>query len=925
MKRISSLFLALALCLGLALPASAAESEGFSDVQNHYAKAAVETWSGYGVLRGYPDGSFRPNDPVTRAEMAVVLDRVMGYQNTAENTFSDVPERAWYAQSILHLVAEGIFQGRKAGQMLPKSPITRQEAFAALARAMAVEASGEAPGFADDGAVSSWAAGYLAAMREAGYIRGDKNGAIRPDDPITRAELVTILDRMISGFVNEDGVYSRDCAGNLVVNAQDVHLEDMTIEGDLIVADGVADGDVYIERVTVKGDIVLRGCGANSFHILPGCEVKNIIVTKTTQGVIRLVNESGKTIPMIWVNDGKAGVTLDGDALGEVVIACDAPVTIAAKRVETLSVTGGAKLTVNKGSTVSSLELAETAKTAQVTVEGRVSKLTNDAGVKVDKQNGGSVGGSSGSGSSSSGGSSSGGSSSGGSSTTTPKTLSEVTLQLLAPAFGNIPDTADVLGAGCSAKTEWFNADGSAPTYRWKASSGDKDTFTADQAYKAVVTLSPVSGYTFADDLKVKVTDGNGNDFTPAKSEKNGKNWVVTLEYEATEHREFLERIVVEGPDYVYKNTTITLTAAYLDNCLTAPNYTYKWYKSEDAAGTGKTVIAGATNKTYTVPVADIKDNRTPYYTVEVLVAGKTYEAFMYKMVEVQEYASLVEGEIPIPAFGEKIRFGDTPQAEIREYYTKTISISNLISHPKLSYFCSVTANGTKDGVRCEEELESSFGALGKISAEGKIEIENTYSSICDLADVAAEDMTNAHDYVIDEIVVEVIPVMKEEGGNRNLTEKIGRKVYALDDSEKIYYHVVGMEAAVTGEAAEYRPVQDGRLVIDLGSGRAKFVNSSGNNAIPEKCNYAMLWLPDTDFPQRSGTSYDRERDGWMEYPFGVGVEWVKGVQEGKLEEQGRELYAELEFCVPGNIDHHLYIYKVRIPAERIEFAGGNG
>lgn len=413
-KRALSLALAMVMACGLMTPARAAGS-GYPDAKGHYAEDAVNAWSGYGVLKGYPDGTFRPDGNITRAEMAAVLDRIMGYQNKAENTFSDVPTGKWYEESILHLAAQEIFKGNPDGTMEPDAPITRQEAITAMARALELEESDKAPGFVDDDTIADWARGYLSAMKRAGYIQGDEKGRIQAADPITRAEVVTILNKMATAFVNADGTYSKDCKGNLIVNAKNVTLKDMTIEGDLLVADGVADGDVYLDKVTVEGDIILRGCGEHSFHIMPGCEVKNIIVTKTTKGRIRLVNESGKTIPMIYINDGKSGVVLDGNMLGDVVIACDAPVTITAKKVETVYVTGNARVTVEKGSTIAKVDVARTAKEASLTVEGKVTAIANNAEIKVEKQNGGTVGGSL-SGGNSGGGSSSGGSSGGSSS-----------------------------------------------------------------------------------------------------------------------------------------------------------------------------------------------------------------------------------------------------------------------------------------------------------------------------------------------------------------------------------------------------------------------------------------------------------------------------------------------------------------------------
>ena len=157
-KTLAALTLVLGILCVLAFPAEAAEA-GYPDAQGHYAEEAIAAWSGYGVLKGYPDGSFQPNGTITRAELATVLDRVMGYQNKAENTYSDLPDGKWCAESILHLAAAGVLQGNPDGTMTPNAPITRQEAFTALARVLELGESEKAPGFADDGDIASWAKG----------------------------------------------------------------------------------------------------------------------------------------------------------------------------------------------------------------------------------------------------------------------------------------------------------------------------------------------------------------------------------------------------------------------------------------------------------------------------------------------------------------------------------------------------------------------------------------------------------------------------------------------------------------------------------------------------------------------------------------------------------------------------------------------
>lgn len=970
-KKLTSLLLSLALLGSLALPAQAAQGgsliratsaavsaaepiampvgtsaeamttlagEGYSDTAGHYAAGVIDTWSGYGVLKGYEDNTFRPDGTITRAELAAVLNRVMGYQDAAENTFADLPAERWYTDGLLRLAQQGIFGGDEDKKMNPEAPITRQETFAAMARALALEESKEAPGFKDDDSIADWAKGYVSAMKKAGYIEGDQQGNIRGGDPITRAEVVTILNKMVSAFVNTDGTYSEDCEGSLFVNAHDVTLKDMTIGGDLVITDGVGDGDVYLDKVTVKGDIILRGCGENSFHIMPGCNVKKIIVTKTTIGLIRLVNESGEAIPMIYVSDGKAGVTLDGGELGEVVIACDAPVSIKSKKVKTLSVVADAKVTVEKGTTVSKMIVGKTAANATVTVSGKVNKLTNDAKIKVDKQ-GGTVGGSS-----------SSSSSSGGSYTPPatspspapsespepdePTTINEATIQLAPPRFGRPVDlTAEVMGVGYTAEVKWFNADGSEPTYRWKPTdSEEEDTYTADHAYKAVVTLSTSTGYVFDSNLKIKVIN-DGKEFTPAKTEKNGSDWVLTMEYEKTEPQEYIWGLEINGPDFVYANETATLNLAIGDNALVDPaTYVYKWYTCSDDEGSDKTPIAGANKDTYEIPQADMKVGAILHYTVEIAVGQRIYSPLKAKKVEIRDYTPITEDDIPTPEFGETIRFADIAQENVENDFTTYIDVMKLVDHPDVSYRGTVTAKGPNNMYQSpygngegplEYKLTSSGAIVHNITAEGMCEVEMRTSGEYGM-EAAAQHVDKTHDFCIDTITIRLTPELRTEDGTyKDLTDKTATKEYSLGD-KSCYFHVVGMDAEVTGEAAEYRAsIEDAKLVIDQGSGEVKFVKPDGSNAFPERCNYAMLWLPDPEYPQWNGFHFERREYGdENKLTCYTGQLWLEKLQNSTLDKG--EFTAKILIYVPGKTDRHMYFYRLEIPGERIEFAGNN-
>lgn len=893
LKRIMGLLLALVVLGGLALPVRA-EEQRYCDIEGHYAAEAIETWSGRGVLQGCGDGTFRPDGVITRGELAAVLNRVMGYQDAAENTFADLRPDQWYTDHLLRLARQGIFRGDEAGRINPEAPITRQETFVALARSLALGESDKPSGFADDGDIPDWARGYVSAMKEAGYIYGGQDGNIRPNALITRAEVVTILDRMAAGFIHADGTYSEDCSGNLFVNAKDVILKDMCIEGDLVITDGVGDGDVTLDKVVVEGNIILRGCGENSFHILPGCEVKDIIVTKNTGGMIRLVNSSGRTIPMVYINDGQTGVVLDGDALGSVIVNCETHVVIRSKTVQTVSIAADAKVTVEKDASISRVEVGKTAQNASLTINGKVGMLVNDAKIKVEENN------------SSVGGSSAGGAG-GGSSTPTPPSvteIAEVRLQLLPPSFGGIPDTADVLGAGYTAQTQWFNADGSSPSYLWKPADSDaKDAFTADQSYQAVITLSPVSGYAFAENLAVCITDGKDSPTTcpPTRVDTRGDDRVVTMVYNKTESRDPVSAVAVVAPAAVGMGGTVQLQVSYLNNRLTDPDtFAYQWYRCDNAEGGGKTPIPEAASQEYTVPAGDTLKAGKLYYCCEITVLGKGY---LSPVKEVEVSDALDVAAVPTPIIGEN------PVVQSNGRWLE-VAMENLLRHKDVSYSVSVSAQVKRlDGTPLIRT-----GILDAAFDPDDIQEDGSAHCTVDLVNLAGgyistlmeQDMAFCYDFALKELTITVTPRLR----GKTLADITQTKVFDLGEKGNFYVHDYK-----TSDDAWQGPPRSMQLVIQSagGSPLGRFVDQNAPNAeaVPiEKYQHA-----DIIFGRKNG----QWMDGYYQTDWSGEVliwdSWLTGLESGDSRSEVR-----CAFYADNAPDDGMNVYYIKFVGSNILF-----
>lgn len=248
--RLPKRLLAAALAGTLAMtPVSAA----FTDTPDHWAADAIAKWSEeYQIIQGYEDGTFRPDNSITRGAFAGILDRFLKFQAQAPaDVFADTAGTYWES-AILKLNAAGIYLGNN-GRALPSDTITRQQAVTMIARAFGVDAATETLSYLDAEQFADYARGPVAEMTARGYITDSQDGSFRPLDPITRAEIVSILNNMIQVLVQETAEYAADVSGTMMINAEGgASLRDMTITGDLILAPGVS-GPVTLNNVTIQG------------------------------------------------------------------------------------------------------------------------------------------------------------------------------------------------------------------------------------------------------------------------------------------------------------------------------------------------------------------------------------------------------------------------------------------------------------------------------------------------------------------------------------------------------------------------------------------------------------------------------------------------------------------------------------------------
>jgi hypothetical protein len=233
-KRLTLAALAVALLMpGMPGAAAAGSSPVFPDVNANTVTAkvqkAIETFSAEGIIRGYPDGTFGPNKPITRAQFAKILAQVQGLEPNPEaaSQFTDItdPEqRGWVGA----LVAAGLTTGTMPATYSPNQPIQRDQFATFLTRALGAEEIaerlGKTPGTKDGARISAAHRANVALLMELGLVSGYPDGNYGPAQPVKRQQAASVLYDL-----RQNREHYRQAARQLANHLQVKQAEDGTL------------------------------------------------------------------------------------------------------------------------------------------------------------------------------------------------------------------------------------------------------------------------------------------------------------------------------------------------------------------------------------------------------------------------------------------------------------------------------------------------------------------------------------------------------------------------------------------------------------------------------------------------------------------------------------------------------------------------
>lgn len=180
----------------------------FADVAKHWSKDSVNNMGSRMVVNGVGGGNYDPNRSITRAEFAAIIVRALGLApGNGTNNFSDVATSAWYGGYIETASSYGIIKGYDNGKFGPQDTISREQAMAMLARAMKITGLETAlttddvnqltAAYIDGPSISAYAKEASAACLKSGIVAGRSSSTIAPKSSVTRAEVAAMMERLL--------------------------------------------------------------------------------------------------------------------------------------------------------------------------------------------------------------------------------------------------------------------------------------------------------------------------------------------------------------------------------------------------------------------------------------------------------------------------------------------------------------------------------------------------------------------------------------------------------------------------------------------------------------------------------------------------------------------------------------------------------
>lgn len=276
LRKICLLFLTVTLSLSAVCSVYGYES----DIESHWAKASFERLEEKAIMQGYDDGTYRPENPITRAEFFTIVNRISHVMQNEGAVFSDLEANKWYKNEIDLAVTAKYASGYEDGSFRPEAYITRAEAAAVICKAFGGDIEKESD-FSDKDSIAPWAKDYIDILVSGGFMKGYEDGSFKSSAYITRGEAATLFDRFVGDiYTKRENVTDAVFENNLIVGTSELIFKNTHFKGDIYLGAGVNSGEIRFIDCTIDAAVHMAGRN-DAAVVFENTDCKKVCVNST--------------------------------------------------------------------------------------------------------------------------------------------------------------------------------------------------------------------------------------------------------------------------------------------------------------------------------------------------------------------------------------------------------------------------------------------------------------------------------------------------------------------------------------------------------------------------------------------------------------------------------------------------------------------
>lgn len=303
----------------------------FSDIKGHWAESLINDFINKGYISGYEDGTFKPNNKITRAEFIKIVNITFGFTKQGNENFTDVKSGDWYYEDVLKAVKQGYIDGYGDGTFRPNAEITREEACKIIGSILEAIGDGKTK-FKDEKQISDWAIKYVDGLVDKGIIHGYEDNTFRPKNNATRAESVKTLHAAkdeykpgdeIPPVINPVPPIESDTEAP-TINVES-HAPSFSTTENIISISGIAGDNKGIYSIEYKTDAGASGVAKGTENwtienlcLMPGKNIITIIATDTSNNKTEVKLEVEYKGHSIQIDGSQNNITLPEGTLEEI-------------------------------------------------------------------------------------------------------------------------------------------------------------------------------------------------------------------------------------------------------------------------------------------------------------------------------------------------------------------------------------------------------------------------------------------------------------------------------------------------------------------------------------------------------------------------------------------------------------------------------